>query len=163
MAFTMAPLSNTPRTRTMFPPGPFRVTPCTKGTSGNGLISNSSGSSDPTVYRSTICISVDGIYIFAPGVVGVHTAESESMSPSGDSTLAGTVSLCSSISHIWAVKLSTALTTLAHFPGSDIRGKIVRVHTGRDDCHGGTMAVWAHTEEQVHSPHTEQLQFRDRE
>jgi hypothetical protein len=162
MAFTMAPLSNTPWMRTIFPPGPFRVTPCTKGTSGNGLVSNLLGSSDPTVYRSTICISVDGIYIFPPSVARVHTAESESMSPSGNSMLAGTVSLCSSISDIWAVKLSTALTTLARFPGSDVCSKVVQVHTDRNNCHGGTMTVWAHTEEQMHSSHNEQLQFRDR-
>src|SRR5882762_7607521 len=67
----------------MLPLRPFKVTLCMKGTSGNGLISNSSGSSDPTVYRSRTCILVDGIYIGAPGVFGVHTAESRSMSPSG--------------------------------------------------------------------------------
>ena len=146
MAFTIAPLSNTPLTRTKLPFGPFTVIPCTNGTSGKGLISNSSGSSDPTVYRSTVCISVDGIYIFVPSVAGVQAVESESLSPSADSTQAGTASVCSSISLIWAVKLSTALTTLPRFPGPDTLDRIVRLHIAGRCRFGDAIVAWARNE-----------------
>src|SRR5882762_9292929 len=104
-----------PLTRTTLPRGPLTATLCTNGTSGNGSISNSSGSSDPTVYRSTICDSAGR----------VHAVESKSLFPGADSTHAGIVSI-SSTSLMWAIKLSTALTALPHFPGPDIHGKVVQ-------------------------------------
>ena len=87
------------------------------------------------MYKSTVCNSVGGIYTFVPGFSRVQAVESKSLSLDADSTQAGTMSL-SSISLMWAVKLSTALTTLPHFPGSDIRGKVVRAVYS--DFPGGT-------------------------
>ena len=95
------------------------------GTVGSGLISGSSGSLDPRVYRSTICNSVGGIYSFVPRFYRVQAVESKFMSPDANSMQAGTMSI-SSISLMWAVKLSTALTTPPHFPESDIHGKVVQ-------------------------------------
>ena len=125
IAFTMVPLLNTPQTCTIWPCSPFTVIPCMNGTSGSGLISSLSGSLDPTVYRSTICNPVGGIYTFVPGFSRVQAVESKSLSPDAHLMQAGTMSP-SSISLMWAVKLSTALMTLPRFPGSDIRGKVVQ-------------------------------------
>ena len=120
MVFTITPLSNTPRMRTILPFVPFKAILCTKGTSGNGFISNSSVSSDPTVYRSMICVLVGALYISAP-VFGVQTVESESfLSPSGDSALAGTSSMCSSTVSMQAIEFSTVSMALPHFPGFGI-------------------------------------------
>ena len=114
--FTITLLSNMPLTRTTLPCGPSMVIPCMNGTLGNGLILHPSSSSDPTVYRSTICNSFGG----------VHAVESKSLSLHDDSMCTGTVFSFSSISSMWAIKLSTALTTLPRFPGSDIPGKVVQ-------------------------------------
>ena len=92
--FTIAPLSNTPLTCTTLPLGPFSVILCTKSTSGNGLILNLYGSSDPMVYRSMACNSVEGLYNSVSNAVQVHTAESKFVSLSGNSTLMGTFSSC---------------------------------------------------------------------
>jgi hypothetical protein len=129
MAFTIVPLSKTPLMRTILPRGPFTAIPCTNGTSGSGFISNSSGSSDPTVYRSTSCNSFGE----------VHAVESKSLSPHGDSICTGTIFSFSSISSMRAVKLSTALTTLPRFPGSDIHGKVVQA-VYKDFPEGTTVA-----------------------
>ena len=119
--------------------------PCTKGTSGIGLILNLSGSSDPTVYRSMACISIEGLYNFVPNAVSVHTVESKFMSLSSDSTLMGTFSCCSILA-VWVVGPSTALTTLPHFPGSDIHDKFAPSHTEGKSCSEGTRVVWVCTE-----------------
>src|SRR5882762_3780575 len=104
-----------PLTRTTLPRGPLTATLCTNGTSGNGSISNSSGSSDPTVYRSTIC-----------NLAGrVHAVESKSLPLGANSMHAGTVSISSTLL-MWAVKLSPVLMALSCFPGPDIHGKVVQ-------------------------------------
>ena len=119
---------------TILPRGPFTAIPCTNGTSGSGFISNSSGSSDPTVYRSTSFNSFGA----------VHAVESKSLSLDADSMHAGTVSI-SSTSLMWAVKLSTALTAPPRFPGSGIHGKVVQAaYRGLLE---GTMVAWVCTEE----------------
>ena len=134
-------LSNTPLTHTMLPLGPFSVIPCMKGTSGNGLTLNSSGSYDPTVYRSMACILTGGLYNSALDAVRVHTVKSESLSLSGNSTLAGTFSSCFLISVMWVVRPPTASTTLPCFPGSDIHGKVVHARTEGKCCPGDTRVV----------------------
>jgi len=55
--------------------------------------------------------------------------------------LTGTLSLCSSILDMWAVKFSTALTAFPRFPGFGIRGKTAQVHTECEDFPEDTMVV----------------------
>jgi hypothetical protein len=62
---------------------------------------------------------------------------------------------------MWAVKLSTALTTLPRFPGSDILDMIAQVRTECMSCPEGTMAVWVRSEGLLRSPRSEQKPFPD--
>ena len=64
----------------------------------------------------------------------------------------GTLSLCSSILDMWAIKFSTVLMALPCFPGFGIRGKTAQVRTECEDFPEDTMVVWACTEEWVRSP-----------